>query len=129
MPDYDPNDRTLFDPTHGKPVLESVSAGTLLYRVHHEAHAANELNPTIPGRYGGGRFDSHDGSYSYLYASTAPEGAIAERLMRLLKFGTGPRLLPELSVSGLILSELRVETPIPVLSLVGADAAQVGQDL
>ena len=129
MPFYDPYDTSKFDPAFASPALVAIPPATLLYRVHHRTRAASELNPTTPTPFRGGRFDSDDGSYSYLYASTAPDGAIAERLVLLLKFGAGPRVLPKVSVDGLVLSEVEVRTTITVLSLVGADASHVGQDL
>jgi hypothetical protein len=77
----------------------------------------------------GGRFDSPDGSYAYLYVGVDPQAAIAEVLCRDLPFDGTPRLLPRIALAGRMLSRIEVTTGIRVVRLHGADLTQVGQDL
>src|SRR5664279_4253186 len=77
----------------GRPVVDRIPAGTLLWRVHSKKYLANQRNPTpAPTVPGGGRFDSLAGSYSYSYFGHSEEGALAEAVFRDLPLdGTGPR--------------------------------------
>ncbi|MDP9318320.1 MAG: RES family NAD+ phosphorylase [Actinomycetota bacterium] len=88
------------------------------------------MNPTArPCGDSGGRFDSLDGSYGYLYVGSDPDAAIAEAICRDLPFDGHPRIVPHRALVGLALTRIEVTTGMLVVSLHGADLAQVGQDL
>ena len=116
----------------GRPVTHVVPAGAYLYRVYpHLVRGPLDFNPTAAGtspRHG--RFDSIDGSYAYLYAAATPYGALAEALLRTHR---GPsrseRLLPVADLARYSLARLRLERPLPTLSLQGADVGHVCQDI
>jgi RES domain len=114
----------------GTPVIATVSAGAALYRVHSSRFGSTAFNPTkADDPLKGGRFDSDDGSYAYLYAGQDFATAIAEVLIRDMPSGPlPPRLIPRARILGLVLSELGVEQPLSLVSLHGADLGQVGQD-
>jgi hypothetical protein len=98
--------------------------------VHRERVSAIEMNSTArPDADSGGRFDSLDGSYGYLYVGADPSAAIAEVVCRDLPFGGTPRLVPRAAVAGRLLSRIEVTTGIRVVRLHGADLTQVGQDI
>lgn len=103
--------------------------GTRLWRVHSVHRAAEAMNPTAhPDATRGGRFDSRDGSYAYLYLGNTQQAALAETLTRDLPLDGGPRLLPHRALVGHRLSEVEVSTGITVVSLHGAALTQLGQD-
>ena len=114
----------------GRPVLVPLAAGTVLYRLHSSALAPDEFNVTIssdPRK--GGRFDSNDGSYSYLYAGEDLAVAIAETLVRDLPFGPAPpRIIPFAHVMGRKLSAITIGSDLDLVGLHGANLGQVGQD-
>jgi hypothetical protein len=114
----------------GKPVIDTLPAGTSLYRVHSRAFGSTVFNPTkAADPHKGGRFDSNDGSYAYLYAGQDFSTAIAEVLIRDLPSGpVPPRVIPRAQLRDRMLSELRVEEPLSLVSLRGADLGHVGQD-
>ncbi len=114
----------------GNPVIDTLSVGTLLYRVHSDVFGATAFNPTkADDPLKGGRFDSSDGSYAYLFAGQDFPTAIAETLVRDLPIGpTPPRIIPRVQLHRRMLSELRVDEPLALVSLHGADLGQVGQD-
>src|ERR1043166_7620972 len=65
------------------PVLVDLPAGTELFRIHSNKFSALEYNPNAPVTpWDGGRFDSEDGSYAFLYAGADFAGAAAEVLLR-----------------------------------------------
>jgi len=114
----------------GRPVIATVPAGSALYRVHSSRFGSTAFNPTkADDPRKGGRFDSDDGSYAYLYAGEDFDTAIAEVLIRDMPSGPSPpRLIPRARILGLVLSELGVTHPLSLVSLHGADLGQVGQD-
>ncbi|MDP9398230.1 MAG: RES family NAD+ phosphorylase [Actinomycetota bacterium] len=88
------------------------------------------MNPTpAPSALRGGRFDSLDGSYAYLYVGEGPDAAIAETLCRDLPFAGSARIVPRRRIEGRMLTQLEVTRGLPVVSLHGPDLTQVGQDL
>lgn len=104
--------------------------GTVLWRIHSAGRGPLRMNPTPqPGVESGGRFDSLDGSYAYLYAGSDPAAAIAEVICRDLPFDGAPRIVPRRLLAGRVISRLEVVTGMRMVSLHGADLAQVGQDL
>jgi len=114
----------------GKPVIDTLPVGTSLYRVHSSVFGSTVFNPTKAGDpLKGGRFDSNDGSYAYLYAGQDFPTAIAEVFIRDLPSGpVPPRLIPRAKLLDRMLSELRVDKPLSLVSLRGADLGHVGQD-
>ena len=79
MPNIEPPAAGLLRPAH-RTVL---TAGTVVWRVHSSHRAPHAPNPTAqPDELAGGRFDSLDGSYAYLYVADSPDGAIAETICR-----------------------------------------------
>jgi hypothetical protein len=105
-------------------------AGTLAWRIHRASYAATSFNPTAhPSELSGGRFDSLDGSFAYLYLGDSPEAAVAETLCRELPFDGRARLVPRNRLTGLVLSQIQVVDDLPVVLLHGAHLTQVGQDL
>jgi RES domain len=104
-----------------------------LHRVHDLRYAPPEFNPTPqPDPYVGGRFDSIDGSYSYLYAGGTEEVAIAEALLRhmpLADLVTGTqRVVPAETIRRARLSSIEVLKPIEVVCLAGPGLSAIGQD-
>jgi len=126
LPLYPPPD----DPP-GDPQYVSLDAGTVVYRIHSASFAATEFNPTAASDpFGGGRFDSSDGSYSYMYAGTSLAGAAAETLLRDMPesdWGTS-RVLPYASLPRRQASELQVRRTVRLVNLSGPGALALGQD-
>ncbi|HXN62592.1 MAG TPA: RES family NAD+ phosphorylase [Acidimicrobiales bacterium] len=119
----------------GHPVTSTLPAGSVLYRVHQADRAAHEFNltprpPPPPGDpVEGGRFDSIDGSYAYLYAALTEEGAFCESFVRDLDYArAGPRPLPWARVSGKVVSTVRTCRDVELVEIQGAAAEQLGQD-
>jgi len=89
-------------------LITTIPADTSLWRIHSATRGAAELNPTARPRVRvGGRFDSLDGSYAYLYVGDIPAAAVAETLCRNLPVDQSPRLIPRAKIAGRVLSELR----------------------
>lgn len=127
MPNIEPPAEGLLRPAH-RSVL---TAGTVVWRVHSSGRAASALNPTAqPDELAGGRFDSLDGSYAYLYLADCPEGAIAETICRDLPLDpTDARIVPASSVAGRTLTALTVTRTLTTAALHGPHPAAIGQDL
>lgn len=127
MPNIEPPAEGLLRPAH-RTVL---AAGTVVWRVHSSRRSAHALNPTAqPDEFAGGRFDSLDGSYAYLYLADSPEGAIAETICRDLPLEPSvPRIVPASAVSGRTLTSLIVTESLTTAALHGPHLAAVGQDL
>lgn len=118
------------DEPPGDVQIEVVPAGTSVWRIHGAAFAAHQMNPTQQKtELDGGRFDSVDGDYSYLYFAGDPEGAMAERIFRDLPLDGRPRWIPAVTWAGLLLSELIVTRDLDMASCHGAALAHLGQDL
>ncbi|PTR30541.1 RES domain-containing protein [Rhodococcus sp. OK519] len=114
-------------PTHLPPALVvTLPADTSVWRIHSAARGGADLNPTPRPRVRtGGRFDSLDGSYGYLYAGDSPAAAVAETLCRNLPVDQSPRLIPRIQIRGRVLSELRTTRPVRVIDLTGTGAARL----
>lgn len=107
-------------------LLTTVPAGTSVWRIHSATRGAADLNPTPRPRVrSGGRFDSLDGSYAYLYIGGSPAAAVAETLCRNLPVDQSPRLIPRAQVIGRVLSELQITRPLRVVDLTGTGAARI----
>lgn len=98
MPDIEPPAGGLFRPAH----RSTLAAGTTVWRVHSSRRSALAPNPTAqPDEFSGGRFDSLDGTYAYLYIADSPDGAIAETICRDLPLDpTVARIVPASAVTG-----------------------------
>jgi RES domain len=119
----------------GRPVTTRVPAGSVLFRVHRDTRRPYEFNPaarwpTGPGvPVEGGRFDSDDGSYAYLYAAVTEAGAFAESFARDLDYtAAGPRPLPRARVARKEVSAVFVQRDLQVVETQAAAAQQLGQD-
>lgn len=110
---------------------EILPAGTTLWRVHSRRFGCTQMNPTAqPTVDAGGRFDSIDGAFAYLYAADSVDGAIAETLCRDLPSALrGPRIVPRAAVTGRILSPITVTADLSVAALHGAHLTVIGQSL
>jgi len=113
-------------------VLTTLSAGTVLFRVHQKRFSAEVFNPVPSHRYyGGGRFDATDDDpYPYLYAGSTVDVAVAETLLRdLSPDDTGTRQLPRSKVTGRRISSVEVTVDLELVSLrSGTDLGAVAQD-
>lgn len=127
MPNIEPPDGGLVRPAH-QAVL---AAGTRAWRVHGARRPAAAMNPTAqPDALGGGRFDSLDGGYAYLYVADSEDGAIAETLCRDLPLDPSvERIVPTSAVAGRVLTALTVVSDIMVAALHGPHLSAIGQDL
>ncbi|WP_342661327.1 hypothetical protein Rruber_05077 (plasmid) [Rhodococcus ruber] len=127
MPNIEPPAGALPRPAHRTPL----PAGTTVWRVHSTHRAAHVPNPTPqPDQFAGGRFDSLDGSYAYLYLADSPDGAIAETLCRDLPLEPGiARIVPAAAVRGRTLTALTVTRTLTVAALHGPHLSAIGQDL
>jgi RES domain len=112
----------------GAPQIEPVRAGTALWRVHAGAYAATQFKPVAPrSSYEGGRFDALADGDPYLYAGDSPECAIAEVWDRDIGPGAEQRFIPEASLQGRVLSQLRLKTDLLVIDVSVPAASQFGQ--
>ncbi|HZF52988.1 MAG TPA: RES family NAD+ phosphorylase [Polyangiaceae bacterium] len=113
----------------GVPVLREIPAGTQLWRVHSARFGAAAFNPTAASDpFRGGRFDSRDGSYAYLYAAESKEAAVAEVLVRDIPVDGRDRFLPLVALEGRCLSRVEVTAALRVVSLCAPEWGHVGQD-
>jgi hypothetical protein len=108
------------------PLPASLTAGTILWRVHSDAFEPAQFNPTIPTRFSGGRFDSPDGSYAYLYAGSDTIAAVAETLLRD-RPPSGAFLVPRKRVEGKRLSRLSLVRELSIVVLHGSGLTAIRQ--
>ena len=119
----------------GQPVLEPLKAGTVIFRVHlaklkSGTLKGNTFNPTPAASASkGGRFDHTVPGEAFLYAGKTLEAAVAETLLRDLRVTPAPRRIPFKQVRGRMISRLRVERALEMVSLHGKGLSQLGQDL
>lgn len=102
------------------PTLQTIYAGTILYRIHSKSFPADSFNP-VPSHkfFGGGRFDStSDDRYAYLYVGDSVEVAIAETLLRDYPFDPSgaKRILPRAKYKGRRISAVRVTNDLELVS-------------
>ncbi len=109
--------------------IRSLSAGTPLWRIHNECFEPTEFNPTIrrTPADGGGRFDSDDGSYSYLYAASDSVAAVAETLLRN-PHPPAPYHIPYARIEGRRLSQISPTQDLQMVVLHGAGLSIAGLD-
>ena len=115
----------------GAPAFEDLPADKILWRIHPAKFHATEFNDTASANPdSGGRFDSANGEYAYLYAGDTVGGALVETLLRdipLADAGT-PRVLPAVALQRRMLTRVRVARPITLVSLHGPGLSKIGQD-
>lgn len=113
-------------------MLDTVRAGLALHRVHWIGREATEYNPIAASNpYAGGRFDSPTGDYSYLYAGSSQQCAVAETFLRdtpldELVAGT-PRSIQDQTLEERALTRLHIARDLAVVRLVGPGLHAVGQ--
>jgi hypothetical protein len=101
----------------------------VLRRVH-GSFGAEAFNPTPqPSRLAGGRFDSLDGAFGYVYLGADDDGAIAETLCRDLPLDGAARLVPRTRLVGRRITSVEIVRDLRVLVLHGAALTQVGAGL
>ena len=127
MPDIEPPAGGLVRQAH----RSTLAAGTTVWRVHSSRRSALAPNPTAqPDEFSGGRFDSLDGTYAYLYIAASPDGAIAVTICRDLPLDpTVARIVPASAVTGRTLTALTLTRTLTVAALHGPHLSAVGQDL
>jgi hypothetical protein len=111
------------------PLRTELPAGTRLWRIHSDHFAPDAFNPT-PRRSpadGGGRFDSDDGAYAWLYAAQDTVGATAEALLRT-PHPPRPYLLPRALVAGTKLSRIELRRTVQLAQLHGPGLSALGVD-
>ncbi len=114
----------------GGPVVEVLPAGTSAFRIHTAERDPVALNHAArPSRISGGRFDSDDGNYGYIYVGDSPSTAIAETLCRDLPLTGRARLVPWTQVARRALTRMTVVRDVTVLRLHGPALTQVGAPL
>jgi len=112
----------------GTPHIEPLKAGTALWRVHSGAYTATQFKPVAPkSSYDGGRFDALKDGDPYLYAGDSSECAIAEVRDRDIGPGPDQRFIPEASLRGRMLSQIRVRTDLLVINVSVPAATRFGQ--
>lgn len=112
------------------PVVDVLSAGSRLHRIHRTGRDGAEFNAGVPGAFSGGRFDCTDGSYGVLYAADTPDSAVAETVLRDTPLvDRGARVVPFARVAGRALALLETRRDLRLASLHGAAAAAIGQGL
>jgi hypothetical protein len=109
------------------PVQKELSRGLELWRVHSDTFAPDAFNPTVPGPFSGGRFDSHDGSYAHLYAGSDSIAAVAETLLRDRPPSSFVYQVPIMKIRGKRLSKLRLLADLTLVKLHGNGPAALGQ--
>lgn len=114
------------------PVVETLSSGSALFRVHSRRFDASSFNPTLSHRYfGGGRFDAtSDDEYSYMYLGSSVSVALAETLLRDLPLEESDvRRLPRAAYKERRLSAVSIEEDIQILQLRSSqELGSVAQD-
>ncbi len=118
-------------PSPNGPLLETVPAGTISWRIHSARFGPTSFNP-VPAsdKRESGRFDSIDGDYTYLYAGETRLTAFAETFLRgSTVMGSGVGALPRVRLASLRLSRIETTDELQLVSLVGGEALRrIGQD-
>ena len=108
------------------PVLKTLEAGTLLWRIHRSGAAPDAFPSVVAGL--GGRFDTSASGVTQLYLGDSPHACIAETILRDAPLvDTGARQLPFSGVRGRSISRLVAQCDLVLVSLHGPDAAAIGQ--
>lgn len=119
-------------PYRFQPHWEVLPAGTQLWRMHSSRFPPEEFKPFHPDDPAPGRFHgTPEDPYPCLYAATDAETALAETLLRSIRFDfeTGTRLVPWAKVRGKSLNVVRTRYEMKLVSLCSGTAlAAVCQD-
>lgn len=110
------------------PLQTTLNRGKTLWRIHNKSFAADAFNPTLPGPLSGGRFDSQNGSYAYLYAGSDMEASVAEILLRDRPPSDSVYQVLRKKLEGRMLSVLKLSTDIKVAKLHGDGPSHIGQE-
>lgn len=108
------------------PILHTLPAGSVLWRVHKRKYAADTFNP-VPGEghgCGGGRFDgTPESPAAVLYAGQEAATALSETLLRGVPFGAkGHRMIRRIDVRDRRASQLVTTRDLVLIDLRGAEA-------
>ncbi|MER5766911.1 RES family NAD+ phosphorylase [Streptomyces sp. NPDC001985] len=108
-----------------EPALTVVPAGTELWRCHASAYAATAFNTSrAHPHFDGARFDGTvDDPYPFLYAAPEPTTALAEVLLRSVRFSgpAGTRQVPWALAASRTLSRVRVTEDLTLVRLVSEE--------
>jgi hypothetical protein len=118
-------------PDSGPPQLLTLLAGEMLFRIHDERFDAEQFKfARADDPYRGGRFDSAQGDYGYLYAADSAEGCFDEVLLRDEPTNAvGIRTLRRGLLDGRMLSRVHLRRELSVVDLTHTDGlVAVGQD-
>lgn len=108
------------------PATVRLAAGTRVWRVHLIGRGADVPNATAQrSARAGGRFDSIDGSYGYLYLGDSPDAAVAETICRDLPVDQSPRLIPVKQIADRKLTEVEISDDLVLADLTGAGTARI----
>lgn len=101
-----------------------------LERIHSSSFGGVQFNPTVPQPGRGGRFDTIDGDYSFLYAGEGVATAVEEVLLRDIPQVVGQaRQLPRAQLENRKLSDLSTACDLPLVDLrTRGGLGAVGQD-
>jgi hypothetical protein len=124
MPNTEPPDQPV-----GPLTIVELPTGSVLFRVFSRRYGPLSFNPTAQTNpYRGGRFDSPDGSYSYLYAANSDRAAIAETLLRHAPIeSTKGRILPASQIDGQGIVQIQIARSLQLIDLSGPGLHGVGQ--
>jgi hypothetical protein len=116
-------------PAHGitgTPVIEILSAGQRLWRIHRAADDPCAFPARVYGI--GGRFDSPTPGVTQLYLGDSPQACVAETILRDMPLSdSGPRLVPRVGVAARAITEVTLERELRLVSLHGPHASAIGQ--
>lgn len=120
------------------PKTATLSAGSVWWRVHGDAHepvefrnTGAELKRAVPARHGeDGRFDCQAGEYGYISAAATKGATLAEAFLRgPVIANPAARFLRRAKLDGRVLSRLELTSDLSVVDLRGAPGlGRVGQD-
>ena len=111
-----------------EPLTSDLKSGLKLWRIHSRIYDANAFNPTIPIAKSGGRFDTIEGDYSYIYAGSDVNAAVAETLIRDRRLNSPYNRILKKRIRGKNLSKIQLKTDLTVVKLHGNGPAAVGQE-
>jgi hypothetical protein len=111
-----------------EPNTSDLDSGLELWRIHSEIYDANAFNPTIPDDKSGGRFDTLTGDYSYIYAGSDVNAAVAETLIRDRPPNRPYYRILKKRIRGKKLSKIRLKIDLKVVKLHGNGPSAVGQE-
>lgn len=98
-----------------------------LYKVPYDPTTFNKTAASNP--YRGGRFDSVDGSFSYLYFGSSVSVAVAETLLRYTPGDNiaDPVIVNEQNIARTGIAWIRTDRPLDLVDLTGLGLHRIGQ--